>query len=130
MLLLSRMQCSTRLSHVPTPPKYRLSALVSRAEFPEKRPPANIPPNRIQDHGSAIDPGVTMIEGELVDCTNEFIIGNLAVSPIDREVAIQISALIRMPKDPLGNPIRYVRPGAIGSERMSEVMEVHTRGWV
>jgi hypothetical protein len=37
----SRMQCSTRLSHVPTPLKYRLSALVSRDEFPEKRSSAN-----------------------------------------------------------------------------------------
>ena len=37
----SRMQCSTRLSHVPTPLNYRLSALVSRDEFPEERPPAN-----------------------------------------------------------------------------------------
>jgi hypothetical protein len=71
------MQCSTRLSHVPTPPNYRLSALVSRAEFPEKRSSA-----KSSHHYSKPqvwrDTGVAMIEGQAVNCPDEFLWRRLA----------------------------------------------------
>jgi len=48
-----------------------------------------------------------MIEGQLVDCSNELIVGNLTVSPIDREIAVQVSTLIGVSKNPLCYSIRY-----------------------
>ena len=38
-----------------------------------------------------------MIEGQLVYCLNEFIVGNLTVSLTDGEVAVEVSALVRVP---------------------------------
>ena len=68
-----------------------------------------------------------MIEGELVDCTNEFIIGNLAVSPIDSKIAVEIAIRVRMPHDPLGEPVADPGPGAVGSKGMPQVMEMNAR---
>jgi len=47
-----------------------------------------------------------MIEGQLVNCPNEFIVENFTVSPVDSEISSQIAALVRMSRNALSYSIR------------------------
>ena len=65
-----------------------------------------------------------MIEDQLVYCLDEFVVGNLTVSLTYGEVTVEVSALVRVPKNPLSYSIRYARSGTVCSEGVPHVMEV------